>query len=1104
MGCSPVRSARIITAAALFDGHDAAINLVRRLLVAHGAQVVHLGHDRSVAEVVKAAVEEDADGICVSSYQGGHMAYFSYLGERLRAEGATRIKVFGGGGGVILPEEVRRLEASGVEKIYTPDDGMRLGVDGMIQDLLGRLPLDAPADPDPGPIADWRDRLGLSRQLTRVLAAADAAPRPDGAACAGGTPVIGLTGTGGAGKSSLCDELVRRLLLDFPDLRIGVLAIDPARKRSGGALLGDRLRMNSCADPRVFFRSLAAAEGDPGTAAAVRRGAALLGRACGLVLVETSGIGQGDTGILEMADLPVYVMTSEFGAATQLEKINMLDFARMVVVNKFEDKRAEDALAMVRRQLRRNRGLPAEAEAGLPVYGTAASRFNDPGVDRFYLDLLAALAESTGRPWPSALADPGPDAFRSDRAAPAIPAGRQHYLQEIVQAVRGYRRETEELAVRADRAQALDTAWRELEGASAADGPRPGSEALRPGTDALRPGTDALRAGAELLRPLAEAARERLGAKGRELLDGWEDLRRQYAGQHFRYRVREREVTVPQQLRTLSGTRIQRVTLPATDRWGQIIRFLRQEQVPGRFPYTAGVWSFRRTDEDPKRQFAGEGGPERTNRRFHYLCRGEASRRLSVAFDSVTLYGEDPAERPDIHGKIGESGVSIATLDDMKQLFAGFDLCDPATSVSMTINGPAPVILAMFFNTAIDQRVEAARQARGGTPLPPETAARIRAEVLRNLRGTVQADILKEDQAQNTCIFSIEFALRMMGDVQAFLVRNDMRNYYSVSVSGYHIAEAGANPVSQLAFTLANGFTLLEYFLGRGLAVDAVARNLSFFFSAGLDPEYAVLGRVARRIWAIALRDVYGASEASRKLKYHVQTSGRSLHLKEMQFNDIRTTLQALGALTDNCNSLHTNAYDEALTTPTEDSVRLAMAIQLVITREFGLYLSENLLQGSHFLERLSDDLEAAVLDEFLELDARGGVLRAMETQYQRLKIQEQSQRYETLKHSGELPVVGVNTFLRETAPGAALAAPTAAAPVVRASDAEKDERIHSLRAFQERHRDQAGPALARLGEQVRQGGNLFETLMDTVRVASLGQITATLYEWGGKYRRSM
>jgi isobutyryl-CoA mutase len=1047
---------RIVTAAALFDGHDAAINLVRRLLVAQGAQVIHLGHNRSVADIVKAAVEEDADAVCVSSYQGGHMEFFTYLAERLRAMGAGHVKVFGGGGGVIMPEEVQALERAGVEKIYTPDDGMRLGVEGMIADLLARTA----AGPRRAPLAaaapGWADRSGLSRLLTEAMLG----PAPEGEAPR--IPVVGLTGTGGAGKSSLTDELVRRLLLDFPDLKVAVLAIDPTRKASGGALLGDRLRMGTCSDDRVFFRSLAAA-GGPGTVAMVKAGTALLKRSgAGLILVETSGIGQGDTDILDMADVPVYVMTSEFGAGTQLEKINMLDFAQLVVINKYEDKRAEDALQAVRRQVRRNRGLaPGIPDDRLPVYGTAAGHFNDAGVDRFYLDLLALLREGFGLDLRSALSDPGALAFSCERATPIVPFERTKYLQEIVQAVRGYKGKTRDLAARADRLQALETACNEL---GETEGP---------------------------LQDKLEEIRGGLG-EGAVLLRQWEVLRERYRGDTFTYRVRDKDVHVPLTVTSLSGTKVRKVELPATDRYGEIVQFLRLENVPGSFPYTAGAFPFRRTDEDPKRQFAGEGGPERTNRRFHFLCQGDASKRLSTAFDSVTLYGEDPHERPDIYGKIGESGVSIATLDDMEKLFEGFDLLDPNTSVSMTINGPAPVILAMFFNTALRQQLAKHR------PPTPEAEARLKEKTLRELRGTVQADILKEDQAQNTCIFSIEFALRMMGDMQAFLIAHGMRNYYSVSVSGYHIAEAGANPISQLAFTLANGFTLVEYYLSRGMAIDDIAPSLSFFFSSGLDPEYSVLGRVARRIWAIAMRDVYGACDKNQKLKYHIQTSGRSLHLKEMKFNDIRTTLQALTALLDNCNSLHTNAYDEALTTPTEDSVRLAMAIQLILTREWGVYWNENALQGSYFFRHLTEEVEEAVLEEFLHLNGRGGVLRAMETQYQRFRIQEQSLLYETRKHSGELPIVGVNTFVRE---GEEEAQPVL---VSRATREEKDDRLKSLRAFQERHREETGPALERLREQVRRGGNLFDVLMDTVKVASLGQITTVLYEMGGKYRRSM
>jgi len=769
-------------------------------------------------------------------------------------------------------------------------------------------------------------------------------------------------------------------------------------------------------------------------------------------------IGQGDSDLADLAELSVYVMTSEFGAGTQLEKINMLDFARLVVINKFEDKRAEDALAAVRRQVRRNRGIPpAVPDAELPVYGTAAARFNDPGVDKLYLDLLAALRERDGGAWRSRLPDPGPAAFSCERGAPIVPSGRVRYLQEIVQAVRDYKQRTAALAGRADRLQALETAAAEF----------------------------------EPLRLPAAQARQELGPEGAALLEQWDRLQQDYAGETFSYRVRGQDHAQPLSTQSLSGTRIRKVELPATDRLGAIVRFLRQENVPGRFPFTAGAWTFRRADEDPKRQFAGEGGPERTNRRFHYLCRGESARRLSTAFDSVTLYGQDPDERPDIYGKIGESGVSIATLDDMKQLFAGFDLADPATSVSMTINGPAPVILAMYLEAAVDQQLE--RQAA-----TPGTAARIRAETLRQLRGTVQADILKEDQAQNTCIFSIEFALRMMGDVQAFLIANGMRNYYSVSVSGYHIAEAGANPISQLAFTLANGFTFVEYYLSRGMHIDDFAPNLSFFFSNGLDPEYSVIGRVARRIWALAMKEKYGANERSQKLKYHIQTSGRSLHAQEIDFNDIRTTLQALYAIYDNCNSLHTNAYDEAITTPTEASVRRAIAVQLIINRELGQANNENPLQGSFFIEQMTELVEEAVLMEFRRISDRGGVLGAMETMYQRGKIQEESMHYEHLKHSGELPIIGVNTFLN----------PQAAEPgtpeLIRSTEAEKQQQIVNLEAFQARNADKAPTALDRLKEVARSDGNLFDALLDAAKVCSLGQISQALYEVGGQYRRNM
>ena len=1069
MGASDQSPLRIATATSLFDGHDSAINLVRRLLVAQGVQVVHLGHNRSVSEIVKTALEEAVDAVCVSSYQGGHIEFFSYLLDRLRSVGLEHVLVFGGGGGVILPEEAAELERLGVAKIYTPDDGMRLGIEGMVADLVARVEEDVGRFsrlPMLDGIPSWQKRRELARWLTQVLDGQ--IPSPGVERAERQAPVVGLTGTGGAGKSSLMDELIRRLLADGPSLRIAVLAIDPTRKRSGGALLGDRLRLNSVGDDRVFFRSVTA-EDNRGIVAAIGRGVNLLREAgASLILVETTGIGQADTDILEMADLPIYVMTSDFGAGTQLEKINMLDFAQLIVVNKFEDKRAEDALQAVRRQVRRNQQIPPSvADEDLPVYGTSAGRFNDAGVDRFYLALITRLRERFGFELQSRIPEPGARALSVNRTPSIVPFERSHYLQEIVQTLRDYKSRTRTLAQEADRAQMLNQASREFEGS-------------------------------EEVRDKAEAAWKHLGPMGQTLLKDWKALRESYSGVTFTSRVRGQEQTLPLTTESLSGTTIRRVELPETDRWGDIVRFLRLENVPGRFPFTAGVFPFRRQDEEPKRQFAGEGGPERTNRRFHFLCEGEKTHRLSTAFDSVTLYGEDPDERMDIFGKIGESGVSIATLEDMKLLYRGFDLCDPATSVSMTINGPAPVLLAMFFNTAIDQQLDRYREQEGVREIPPDVASRLRSETLRQVRGTVQADILKEDQAQNTCLFTVEFALRLMGDVQAFCVRNKVQNYYSASVSGYHIAEAGANPVTQLAFTLANGFTLVEYYLSRGMSIQEITPNLSFFFSSGLDPEYSVLGRVARRIWAIALRERYGAPEPGCRLKYHVQTSGRSLHLKEMKFNDIRTTLQALTALTDNCNSLHTNAYNEALTTPTEESVRLAMAIQLILTRESGSYRNENPLQGSYFYTRLTEDVEEAVLEEFLRINARGGVLGAMETQYQRFRIQEQSLLYEMKKHSGELPIVGVNSFLREGE------SESPARQLSRTTHEEKHSRIQSLREFQVRHASAAGPALQNLRAQGRSGSNLFEVLMEVVRVASLGQITSALYDLGGKYRRAM
>jgi methylmalonyl-CoA mutase len=1113
---------RVVTAAALFDGHDASINIIRRLLQAHGAEVIHLGHDRSVGEVMTAALQEDADAIAVSSYQGGHVEFFEYLVDELRAAGAGHVRVYGGGGGVIVPEEIRRLQAHGVARIFSPEDGQRLGLDGMIRQMLEECATRPPADPhrelerlSPGePLAvarliSWLERGGRGdaaeiEALRRRLDARRSAPR---------APVVGFTGTGGAGKSSLVDEVVRRFRREFPGRTVGILSVDPTRRRSGGALLGDRIRLNAIEPPHVYVRSLATRRAHLALSAAVADGIRVL-QAAGfdLVLVETAGIGQSDSEVVDLADLSVYVMTPEFGAPTQLEKIDMLELADLVVLNKFDRRGAEDALRDVRKQWRRNHAKASLADGDVPVLPAIASRFSDPGVDRVYWMLTDRLAE---RGFCGFARRVLPRAVPLARA-PLIPAARTRYLEEIAATVRGYRARALAAAETASDAWALARSISALRAAAGSGEEAPELAALERGYHA--------RVGA--LDPELRAALER-----------WPQTRERYAAPRQSYRAREREIQVENQVETLAGTRLPRVALPDTEEWGAIARFLALENLPGHFPFTAGVFPFKQTgQEDPTRMFAGEGPPERTNRRFHLLCSGQPAARLSTAFDSVTLYGRDPGERPDVWGKVGTSGVSVCTVDDAKKLYSGFDLCDPRTSVSMTINGPAPVILAFFLNAAIDQAVERelrrqgrldsvlAERARADAPryegeLPPghdglglallgvcgdevvpaETYARIRAQVLSTVRGTVQADILKEDQAQNTCIFSTEFALRMMGDVQQYFTEQGVRNFYSVSISGYHMAEAGANPITQLAFTLANGFTFCEYYLARGLEVDRFAPNLSFFFSNGLDAEYSVIGRVARRIWAIAMRERYGADERSQKLKYHVQTSGRSLHAQEMAFNDIRTTLQAFTALADHCNSLHTNAYDEAVTTPTEESVRRALAIQLILNREFGMLKNENPLQGSFLLEWLTARVEEAVLAEFERLSERGGVLGAMETMYQRGRIQEESLRYETAKHSGELPVVGVNTFV-PTRP-AAQAQPL---ELSRASEAERRAQLANLQAFQRRHAERAPERLRRLQEVALAGGNVFAELMETVKVASLGQISAALFEVGGQYRRAM
>ncbi len=1068
---------RYVTAAALFDGHDASINIIRRLLQNAGAEVIHLGHNRSVPEVVAAALQEDADAVAVSSYQGGHVEYFKFLRDELDAHGLRHVAIFGGGGGVIIPSEMEELHAYGIGRIYSPDDGRQLGLTGIIADMQERT---RQAWRERTAVAAWpgADVVAEDAAFARALTLAEMGQSPP---AAGGAerpaPVLGVTGTGGAGKSSLTDELVRRYLLAHPDHSVCLLAVDPSKRKSGGALLGDRIRMNAIYAPRCFLRSFAT-RGARGELSAAVGAAITLARARGfdLIIVETSGIGQGDSAIAEVSDVACYVMTSEYGAASQLEKIDMLDFADLVVINKYDRPGAEDALRDVRKQYRRSRNLFTVPDEALPIFGTVASKYNDSGVNALYafLDpILEAVREGKRAAESIGGAGAGPRVTVDLKAI--IPPSRVRYLSEIADCVRAHAAAAARDAARVRCCQALASALDALEG--------DGGEA----------------AAAAALRGRLDAARAEAGAQALAEVAAWDDLVARYRRDEAVVQVRGREHRYSTFHLTLAGSRVPKVVLPRLTDAGDRLLFLRRENVPGAFPFTAGVFPFKRLDEDPKRQFAGEGSPQRTNQRFHYLSRDDAAKRLSTAFDSLTLYGEDPAPRPDIFGKIGEGGVSICTLDDMRALYAGFDLCHPNTSVSMTINGPAPIILAMFFVAATDQQL-AEREAAAGRPLTAEERAEAEAWTLRNLRGTVQADILKEDQAQNTCIFSTEFALRLMGDVQEFFTEHGVRNYYSVSISGYHIAEAGANPITQLALTLANGFTYVEYYLARGLAIDDFAPNLSFFFSNGLDAEYTVIGRVARRIWAIAMRDRYGGDERSQKLKYHIQTSGRSLHAQEVDFNDIRTTLQALMAVYDNCNSLHTNSYDEAITTPSEESVRRAMAIQLIIARELGWAKCENPLQGSALIAELTDLVEEAVLAEFDRLSRRGGVLGAMETQYQRGKIQEESLIYEHRKHSGELPIVGVNTFIKERD----AAETVAALQLARCTREEKEARLRELAAFQQRHAAEAPAALRRLQETALNGGNVFAELLRTVRHCSLGQITRALYEVGGQYRRAM
>ncbi len=1124
-GYVPVHKVRFVTAASLFDGHDASISIMRRILQATGCEVIHLGHNRAVQDLVETAIQEDAQGIALSSYQGGHIEYFKYMVDLLRDRGAGHIRIFGGGGGVIVPEEIQELEAYGVARIYSPEDGRTMGLQGMIDDMVRRCDFDPREQGAPN---------RLARRITEIeLGSANGFQVPAGKRI----PVLGITGTGGAGKSSLIDELLRRFLVDFPDKRLAVLSVDPTKRKTGGALLGDRIRMNSLyhpdLGPRVFMRSLAtrSAAHRATSEALVASISAARAEGYDLVIVETAGIGQSDSEIADLVDLSMYVMTPEYGAASQLEKIDMLDFADLVVLNKADKRGAEDALRDVRKQVQRAHKRFDVAPEEMPVYATCASQFNDPATDWLFVNLVKALAAKTGVAWEPKLAAEA----AGPRRAAIIPPERVRYLAEIADTVQGYKAWARRQAETAEVAYAL---WTSLATLGDHVPPAGGFYDAIHLTEAGEGGQ-----GAALL-VLRQRYQEHLGelhGESRRLIQDWAALHRSYTEAENVYVVRGREIRTANYTQSLSGSLIPKVALPPYTSWGELLRWQLLENLPGRFPYTAGVFEYKRTGEDPTRMFAGEGTPERTNKRFHFVSKGQPAVRLSTAFDSVTLYGEDPHVRPDIYGKIGNSGVSVCTVDDAKKLYSGFDLLCPTTSVSMTINGPAPTMLAFFLNAAIDQRAESwlkehgqleAAQAKinakyaakgltrpryeGALPegntglglallgatadevLPPDVYARLKAEALQSVRGTVQADILKEDQAQNTCIFSTEFSLKVMGDIQQTFIQEKVRNFYSVSISGYHIAEAGANPITQLAFTLANGFTFVEYYLSRGMHIDDFAPNLSFFFSNGLDPEYSVIGRVARRIWAVAMKEKYGANDRSQKLKYHIQTSGRSLHAQEIDFNDIRTTLQALYAIYDNCNSLHTNAYDEAITTPTEESVRRAIAIQLIINRELGEAKNENPLQGAFLIEQLTELVEEAVLAEFRRIADRGGVLGAMETMYQRGKIQEESLHYEHLKHSGELPIVGVNTFLNPQPK------PLGAPELIRSTEAEKQQQIDNLAAFHARNADRAPAALARLKEVARGGGNLFEHLLDAAKVCSLGQISSALYEVGGQYRRNM
>ncbi|NWN97185.1 MAG: methylmalonyl-CoA mutase family protein [Bacillus sp. (in: Bacteria)] len=1080
---------RFVTASSLFDGHDATINIMRRILQASGAEVIHLGHNRSVEEIVNAAIQEDVQGIAVTSYQGGHMEFFKYMYDLLHEKGAGQIRIFGGGGGVILPKEIKELHEYGIAHIFSPEDGRVLGLQGMINLMLEQCDFPTINKEVANQVVNLQNQnqYAIAKMITLAEYLSDKRIATNVGELAPGletilekvkeaekaVPVLGITGTGGAGKSSLIDELVLRFLSEFPEKKLAILSVDPTKQKTGGALLGDRIRMNAIFSPRVFMRSLATRNSKSELSLAIRDALAIT-KASGFdfIIVETSGIGQGDAEIRAISDVALYVMTSEFGAPSQLEKIDMIDYADLIAINKFEKTGSEDARRQVQKQYQRSHELFHVSPEKMPVYGTIASQFNDPGTNALFAAIIEKFNEVLHLGWSTSYSKKEV----VEKHDIIIPNSRRYYLREIADTVRNYHKRVEEQVEYARKLFQIE------------------------GTIELTKGNETEGALIDLLEAWKNKMADKLNDTSKRIMEDWDQTKETYAKDRLVTKVRDKEITTELRTKSLSGLWIPKVALPKYKDYGEILRWVYKENVPGAFPFTAGVFPFKRKEEDPKRQFAGEGTPERTNRRFHYLSKDDPAKRLSTAFDSVTLYGEDPDYRPDIYGKVGESGVSVCTLDDMKKLYQGFDLCHPLTSVSMTINGPAPIILAMFMNTAIEQQVEL-KEKELGRPLTEEEYEKVKAYTLSTVRGTVQADILKEDQGQNTCIFSTEFALRMMGDIQQYFIDHHIRNYYSVSISGYHIAEAGANPITQLAFTLANGFTYVEYYLSRGMHIDDFAPNLSFFFSNGLDPEYSVIGRVARRIWAIVMKEKYGANERSQKLKYHVQTSGRSLHAQEIDFNDIRTTLQALMAIYDNCNSLHTNAYDEAITTPTEESVRRAMAIQMIITKEYGLAKNENPLQGSFIIEELTDLVEEAVLQEFERLNDRGGVLGAMESQYQRGKIQDESLYYETKKHSGEMPIIGVNTYLNPNPPKEE---EINNIQVARASKEEKETQIKNLMKFKERNQDKVEDALRKLKQVALSGGNIFEELMETVKVASLGQITNALYEVGGQYRRNV